>query len=196
MLQHEEFILVPITRFMYWSDWGSPAKIERASMDGKNREILHNTTLYWPNALTLDISTERLYWADAKYHTLESSNADGSGRRTILSDGVNHPFALTIFESTIYWTDWRTRSIQAAHKGIQVPPQQLRSILDMPMGIKVVHRVLQPTGEDKCGSDNGGCTGLCLLSSASKQGYSCVCPAGSRLTENGKDCEGESVVVV
>ena len=160
-------------------------------MDGQNREIIHNSSLYWPNALTLEIATETLYWADAKYHVLESSKGDGSDRRTILSGGVNHPFSLTLFESTVYWTDWRTRSIQAAHKGIQVPPQELMATIDMPMGIKALHSVLQPPGDDKCGSDNGGCSGLCLLSSASQQGYSCVCPAGFRLAENGKDCEGE-----
>ena len=163
-------------------------------MDGQNRTTLHTNILFWPNALALDIATERLYWADAKYHTLESSKTDGSDRRIILSEGVNHPFALTIFENTIYWTDWRTRSIQAAHKGIQAPPKHLKSTYnDMPMGIRVVHQVLQPAGDDKCRSDNGGCSGLCLLSSANKQGYSCVCPAGYRLAENGKDCEGEGV---
>ena len=179
-----------ITRYMYWSDWGNPAKIERASMDGQNREVLHYNMLYWPNALTLDIATDRLYWADAKYHVLQSSNADGSDRRTILSGGVNHPFSLTLFESTVYWTDWRTRSIQAVHKGIQVKARQLMATIDMPMGIKAVHTVVQPMAENKCGSNNGGCSGMCLLSSASVQGYSCVCPAGSRLAVDGKDCEG------
>ena len=32
--------------------------------------------------------------------------------------------------------------------------------------------------EDPCGSNNGGCSHLCLLSAAAAAGYSCVCPDG------------------
>ena len=50
---------------MYWTDWGNPAKIERASMDGQNRMVLHNTLLTWPNGITIDYSAQKLYWVDA-----------------------------------------------------------------------------------------------------------------------------------
>lgn len=39
---------------MYWTDWGSIAKIERSYMDGSGRETLFNTGLGWPNGLVVD----------------------------------------------------------------------------------------------------------------------------------------------
>ena len=41
--------------YMYWTDWGKEAKIERCGMDGKNRETLisEGNGLEWPNGLTI-----------------------------------------------------------------------------------------------------------------------------------------------
>ena len=36
-------------RRMYWTDWGATPKIERASLDGTQREVLVDTGLTWPN---------------------------------------------------------------------------------------------------------------------------------------------------
>lgn len=50
---------------MYWTDWGTHAKIERATLGGNFRAEIVNSSLVWPNGLTLDYAEERLYWADA-----------------------------------------------------------------------------------------------------------------------------------
>lgn len=68
-------------RYMYWTDWGSPAKIERASMDGQNRMVLHDTNLTWPNGITIDYPAQRLYWVDAALDRIEFSGVDGTGRQ-------------------------------------------------------------------------------------------------------------------
>ena len=67
---------------MYWTD------TERASMDGTSREVLHNTNLVWPTALTLDYDTQTLYWLDASLDKLETSHVNGSNRR--LSPLMDH----------------------------------------------------------------------------------------------------------
>lgn len=46
-------------RFLFWTDWGHIAKIERANLDGSERKVLINTDLGWPNGLTLDYDTRR-----------------------------------------------------------------------------------------------------------------------------------------
>ncbi len=48
------FYLLHICSYMYWTDWGSTAKIERAKGDGTDRTVLINTGLMWPNGITLD----------------------------------------------------------------------------------------------------------------------------------------------
>ena len=35
------------TGWMFWSDWGRKPRIERAWMDGTNREIIIDTELVW-----------------------------------------------------------------------------------------------------------------------------------------------------
>lgn len=46
-------------RYLFWTDWGHIAKIERANLDGSERKVLINTDLGWPNGLTLDYDTRR-----------------------------------------------------------------------------------------------------------------------------------------
>lgn len=45
--------------FLFWTDWGNIAKIERSHLDGSERKVLINTDLGWPNGLTLDYDTRR-----------------------------------------------------------------------------------------------------------------------------------------
>ncbi len=73
---------------MYWTDWGSTPKIESATMDGKDRQVIADTRLYWPNGLTLDYTNNKLYWVDAKHHIIESANLDGSNRKAVISQGL------------------------------------------------------------------------------------------------------------
>ena len=74
--------------------------------------------MYWPNALTIDYPSERIYWIDAKRHVIESANLDGSFRRNVIQSNryLPHPFSLTIFEDQVYWTDWSTKSIHSTSK--------------------------------------------------------------------------------
>ena len=85
---------------MFWTDWGSAGKIERAGMDGTHRQVGHSRgviihyithvlpqvivppgVVRWPNGLSLDLVMERLYWVDAKLHVIACSNLDGSNIR-------------------------------------------------------------------------------------------------------------------
>ena len=100
---------------MYWSDWGEIAKIERASMDGNNREVLIDTDLVWPNGLAIDYQLQRLYWTDAFTNKIEYSSVHGTGREILLTE-LDHPFAITISGDQIFWTDWGNYTVYTAHK--------------------------------------------------------------------------------
>lgn len=46
--------LAPVSfRFMYWSDWGDKAKIEKAGLNGVGRRVLVADNIEWPNGITL-----------------------------------------------------------------------------------------------------------------------------------------------
>ncbi len=46
---------------MFWSDWGSVPRIERAGMDGSHRAVILQKTLSWPNGLTIDLGISDLF---------------------------------------------------------------------------------------------------------------------------------------
>lgn len=175
----------PKKGLIFWTDWGNTPKIERAGMDGSMRMILVNTSLHWPNGMTVDYAAERLYWADAKHHVIECAHLDGTNRKTVISEGLPHPFALTIFEDELFWTDWYTKSIYKANKFSGKRVQTIRSSLFFPMDIHSFHPQRQPPAVNLCGLNNGGCSHLCL---PNETGFSCSCPTGLVLKKDRKNC--------
>ena len=65
---------------MYWSDWGSDGRIEKAGMDGSQRRTIISD-LKWPNGLSVDFDLQRLYWTDAGSRTIEHSDLFGGNRQ-------------------------------------------------------------------------------------------------------------------
>jgi len=105
-------VFVVAFSIMYWTDWGANPKIERAEMDGSARRTIATGNLGWPNGLTIDQPTNRLFWVDAKLDQIEVSDLNGGNRQLIMSSGANiHPFGLAVYQDMLYWTDWNTKSI-------------------------------------------------------------------------------------
>ena len=114
-------------------------------MDGTSREALHNTSLVWPNAITVDYDTQTLYWADAMLDKIEASDVDGSNRKVVTENFIFHPFDITFYNGTLYWTDWLTDSILRTRISTPDDVDQLFLALDTePMGVHVVARERQP----------------------------------------------------
>ncbi|XP_071521746.1 low-density lipoprotein receptor-related protein 4 isoform X2 [Panulirus ornatus] len=181
-------ILHPARDLIIWTDWGSNARIERAYLDGSQRQVIIGEGLHWPNGITIDYPTETLYWVDAKHQVIEAAQIDGTNRRTILED-LPHPYAITVFEDYLYWTDWRTRSIQTANKRTGKGQTSIHSRLAFPLDIRSVHAERQPRPKASerrgCSLNNGGCSHLCLTG---RYTYSCYCPHGLLLLEDERTC--------
>lgn len=109
--------VAPEHGWMFWSDWDEKLpKIERASLDGSDRLVLVNSSLGWPNGVTLDLERSKIYWCDAKYDKIEVANMDGTNRIVLTGDNVPHSFGLSLMGDYLYWTDWQRRSIDRVHK--------------------------------------------------------------------------------
>jgi len=105
-------VFVVAFSIMYWTDWGATSKIEQAEMDGSARRTIVTGNLVWPNGLTIDQATNRLFWADAKLDKIEVSDLNGENRQLIMSSSANiHPYGLAVYLDILYWTDWNTKSI-------------------------------------------------------------------------------------
>ena len=133
---------------MFWTDWGANARIERCGMDGDStsRKAIVTQNILWPNALTLDYTIDRLWWADAKRHVIEHCDLNGEHRKVILSKVIYHPFSISVFEDHVYWTDWFETSISKANKFTGRNLTRLKKNLLHPHGISVIHPRRQPAG--------------------------------------------------
>lgn len=60
-----------LCRWVYWTDWGDTPYIGRAGMDGRNISAIITTKLEWPNALTIDYTTNKIFFADSHLNFLE-----------------------------------------------------------------------------------------------------------------------------
>ncbi|XP_056643570.1 low-density lipoprotein receptor-related protein 4 isoform X1 [Diorhabda sublineata] len=176
----------PGQALIFWTDWGPNPKIERAEMDGSKRYSIITESVFWPNGLTIDYTSNQIYWADAKHNVIETSNFDGKYRKKVISKGLPHPFAITIFEDAIFWTDWHTKSISTANKVTGAGMRPLHSQLHFPMDIHSYHPQRQPKYKNHCGKNNGGCAHMCL---PNKNSYSCVCRMGQKLKSDKKSCQ-------
>ncbi|TEA41835.1 hypothetical protein DBR06_SOUSAS2410092, partial [Sousa chinensis] len=192
----------PLSGFVYWSDWGEPAKIEKAGMNGFDRRALVTADIQWPNGITLDLIKGRLYWLDSKLHMLSSVDLNGQDRRVVLKslEFLAHPLALTIFEDRVYWIDGENEAVYGANKFTGSELATLVNNLNDAQDIIVYHALVQPSGKNWCKEDmeNGGCEYLCLpapqINDHSPK-YTCSCPNGYRLEDNGRECQSTATTV-
>ena len=91
---------------MFWTDWGSAPKIEKATLTGGQRVAIVTRNLKWPNGMELDRGNKRVYWVDGGTDKIESVNYQGNNR--ILLSEVNgyHPFGVTMISRFLFVTDW------------------------------------------------------------------------------------------
>ncbi|XP_043188544.1 low-density lipoprotein receptor-like isoform X8 [Amphibalanus amphitrite] len=204
LMKPRSIAVEPIEGWMFWCDWGENPRIERAGMDGSRRQVVADTRLQWPNDVTLDLVKRRVYWVDAKLKLIESADLDGANRRIIISSGntLDHPFAITTFEDSIFWSDWNKMSLFKANKftGSAVTSVAPTGKVQFPLVVRVYHPYRQPNGTNHCLPINGQCSHLCLPAPASdEQGgrrTGCACPAGLRLTQDGLTCTERGVKTI
>ncbi|KAK1334488.1 hypothetical protein QTO34_005494 [Cnephaeus nilssonii] len=210
-----------MTRFVYWSDWGEPAKIEKAGMNGFDRRPLVAVDIQWPNGITLDLIKSRLYWLDSKLHMLSSVDLNGQDRRIVLKslEFLAHPLALTIFEDRVYWIDGENEAVYGANKFTGSELATLVNNLNDAQDIIVYHELVQPSGHAVCALifslhwywfnlkvkigvkktwrmedvNTYVCQHHRLMITSPK--YTCSCPNGYNLRANGRECQSTATTM-
>ncbi|XP_049327868.1 low-density lipoprotein receptor-related protein 1 isoform X3 [Astyanax mexicanus] len=182
-MTHPRAIVVdPKNGWMYWTDWeedpkeSKRGKIERAWMDGTNRNVLLTSkTILWPNGLSLDIPQGVLYWVDAYYDRIEMVYLNSTERKVSTStvyDGeeLNHAFGLCHYKNFLFWNEYRSGSIYKLDqdtKTVTLLRNERPPIFEIRM-----YDAQQQQGTNACRANNGGCSSLCL---ATPEGRSCAC---------------------
>ncbi|ELK04590.1 Low-density lipoprotein receptor-related protein 1B [Pteropus alecto] len=190
-MSHPRGIVVdPVNGWMYWTDWeedeidDSVGRIEKAWMDGFNRQIFVTSKMLWPNGLTLDFHSNTLYWCDAYYDHIEKVFLNGTHRKIVYSGKeLNHPFGLSHYGNYVFWTDYMNGSIFQLDL-ITNEVTLLRHERPPLFGLQIYDPRKQQ-GDNMCRINNGGCSTLCL---AIPGGRVCACADNQLLDENGTTC--------
>ena len=120
-------------------------KIQRISLDGTAKTILHDTSLSAPYGLTIDYDAQILYWTDYTLNKIEKSNVDGTNRRLVTTSLVNNAYSITFFNGRLYWTDLTYNRILTIPVTSTTSAYLTGSFGDM-YGIKAITEERQPIG--------------------------------------------------
>ncbi len=182
----------PERGLLFYADWGSKPGLFRANMDGTSVSAIASQRVKWINGVAVDRTLDRVFWTDANHDRIESARLDGSDRRLIL-EGVSHPVFISVFEDTLYWSDWGNREVLACDKFTGRNVTRLyRAPFEYPTGLTVYHPLLYPMPEgfnNPCFSAR--CSHLCFLRPGGD--HSCGCGQGMVLDNDRATCLSEAV---
>ena len=145
MLNSDSFI----GRYVYWADWGL-GRIERISLDGTSRRLIHSTDLNETVGLTIDYEKQVLYWIDSLADKIEVSSVNGKNRQTLVnsSNFLANARELAYFNGTLYWAEKKGKSLYSTDvNDPQMYEQLLSDLLYEVHSVEVVHPLSQKKGE-------------------------------------------------
>ncbi|KAK2516157.1 hypothetical protein Q9233_013857 [Columba guinea] len=151
-MEHPRAIaLDPRYGILFWTDWDANfPRIESASMSGAERKIIYKDmdTGAWPNGLTVDHFEKRIVWTDARSDAIYSALYDGTSMIEIIRghEYLSHPFAVSLYGSEVYWTDWRTNTLAKANKWTGQNVSVIQKTSAQPFDLQIYHPSRQPQG--------------------------------------------------
>ena len=98
-------------RHLFWLNAVSPPKIERISVMNLMRKTIIDTDLDEVSALTVDMESDQLFWAEGG-HKIECSSLEGDNRRTVFEASVLHPISIAVYDNYVYWIEREQKVIE------------------------------------------------------------------------------------
>ncbi|XP_060608033.1 low-density lipoprotein receptor-related protein 8-like [Ruditapes philippinarum] len=137
-------VVDPLEGYLFWSDSGKEAKIERSDLTGRNRKTIVSKGVTSPGQMTVDIADKRIYWIHVE--AIHSANYDGTGPRHITRYGVSTLHDLAIFREVIYISDTNSDELLSVNKtdGLDVADPLLLDSYTI-YGLAVYSAETQPT---------------------------------------------------
>ncbi|XP_032496890.1 low-density lipoprotein receptor-related protein 5 isoform X5 [Phocoena sinus] len=163
------------------------AKIERAALDGTEREVLFTTGLIRPVALVVDNVLGKLFWVDADLKRIESCDLSGANRLTLEDANIVQPVGLTVLGRHLYWIDRQQQMIERVDKTTGDARTRVQGRVAHLTGIHAVEDIsLEEFSAHPCARDNGGCSHICIAKGDGTP--RCSCPVHLVLLQNLLTC--------
>lgn len=82
--------------------------------------------------------------------TIHTVDYNGNNHHLVLKghELLSHSFAITLFENDVYWTDWRSNSVNKANKWTGLNVTVVQHTVTQPFDIKILHPSRQPKGKN------------------------------------------------
>nr|XP_045622888.1 low-density lipoprotein receptor-related protein 2-like isoform X5 [Procambarus clarkii] len=186
-------VVHPNKGYVFYSEWDRPANISRAHLDGSNVMVFRNVLLGWPNGLSIDYKTNRIYWCDALLDHVQHANLDGTDVQTISSQSIRHPFSLVIYNDWLYVTDWRRDAILRMNKTDGSQERTVAQVAESNRlyGIRIYSRSAQEIAYGHPCNNNNQCEKFCFPVPDEDTGNlkaKCDCPVGEKINSDGLTC--------
>ncbi|PNI98487.1 LRP6 isoform 6, partial [Pan troglodytes] len=181
-------VVNPEKGYMYFTNLQERSpKIERAALDGTEREVLFFSGLSKPIALALDSRLGKLFWADSDLRRIESSDLSGANRIVLEDSNILQPVGLTVFENWLYWIDKQQQMIEKIDMTGREGRTKVQARIAQLSDIHAVKELnLQEYRQHPCAQDNGGCSHICLVKGDGTT--RCSCPMHLVLLQDELSC--------
>jgi len=103
-------VINPKEGYLFFTEWSLQPYIAKVALDGKPPAgstdpviKLAESDLGWPNALAIDLYSERLFWGDAHLNEIGWMDFNGRRRHHIGAKRTSHVASISIFDDFMYW---------------------------------------------------------------------------------------------
>lgn len=90
-----------------------------------------------------------MYLPFCRSDAIYSALYDGTGMIEIIRghEYLSHPFAVSLYGSEVYWTDWRTNTLSKANKWTGQNVSVIQKTSAQPFDLQIYHPSRQPQGK-------------------------------------------------
>ncbi|KAK5877157.1 hypothetical protein CesoFtcFv8_026431 [Champsocephalus esox] len=181
-------VVNPERGYMYFTNLQERSpKIERAALDGTEREVLFFSGLGKPVALAIDNELGKLFWVDSDLRRIESSDLSGANRIVMADSNILQPVGLTVFGGHLYWIDKQQQMIERIDKNTREGRTKIQARIAYLSDIHAVHELdMREYSKHPCTWENGGCSHICIVKGDGTT--RCSCPVHLVLLQDELSC--------
>ncbi|XP_071143802.1 low-density lipoprotein receptor-related protein 6-like isoform X2 [Mytilus edulis] len=181
----------PSHQWIFWTDIGKQPKIERSSLEGKERNVLVLHGLILPVSITVDTTNNRIYWTDPIRGTIESCDFYGNNRKVLRTDINAQYYGIEVYKNFVFVSETSKNEILVFSDtdGRQVSDPYGPGVKVLSIGYYTNEN--QVVNNAACATK--GCEHICIIGSDSAA--TCTCQDGYTLQTNGLQCAAETQVL-